>query len=81
MRIAIIDIGSNTVKSAIYETQNSKQFQCIHRKTVYLGLLSYIDDHKLTEQGINALSNSLKKASSVFCTGRTNLAPILSLPR
>lgn len=72
MRIAIIDIGSNTVKSAIYETQNSKQFQCIHRKTVYLGLLSYIDDHKLTEQGINALSNSLKTLKDVAASLKCN---------
>lgn len=59
MRIAVIDIGSNTVKSAIYDINEDKQFQCIHRKTVYLGLLSYIENNKLSLGGIDALSNAL----------------------
>ena len=72
MRIAIIDIGSNTVKSAIYETHDNKQFQCIHRKTVYLGLLSYIDNQNLTEAGIDALASSLKTLKDVALSLKCN---------
>lgn len=60
MRTAIIDIGSNTIKSAIYEIDKDKQFQCIHRKTLYLGLLSYIENKNLTDKGIDALASSIK---------------------
>ena len=65
MRISIIDIGSNTVKSAIYDVLDDMQFQCIHRKTVYLGLLSYIENNNLTQRGIEALSDAITTLKNV----------------
>lgn len=65
MRIAVIDIGSNTVKSAIYDVEKDRQIQCIHRKTVYLGLLSYIENNHLTNGGIDALSSAITVLKNV----------------
>lgn len=62
MHVCVIDIGSNTVKSAIYEVENG--LECIIRKTVHTSLLSYIEDSKLSEMGFSVLKNAVSELSS-----------------
>lgn len=48
---AIIDLGSNTVRMNIYRVKNRKYEQLFSKKKT-LGLVSYIEDGKLSKQGI-----------------------------
>lgn len=51
---AIIDIGSNTVRMAIYEIKGSN-IDFIHKKKHMLGLASYLDNNVMTREGIDKL--------------------------
>lgn len=54
MNVAIIDIGSNTIRLHIYNIHN-KTFESIFTKKIVAGLITYIQDGKLTSRGIKKI--------------------------
>ncbi len=60
--IAIVDIGSNTVKLAVYRVDiEKKKFKQIFKESVYLRLLRYVDSEGyLNEKGILKLKLALE---------------------
>ncbi len=59
MKQALIDIGSNTVRLVIYNIVGSKYERKFDSKK-YLGLLNYINNNKLSEEGFGKLKATLK---------------------
>ena len=55
---AIIDIGSNTVRMAIYNIDGDN-LEFIHKKKHLLGLASYLDDNVMNQAGIDRLCDIL----------------------
>jgi len=53
-RVAVVDIGSNTVKLFVYEVKGEK-IRKIHSESIYLRLLNFVENRKLTREGIEKL--------------------------
>ena len=51
MKQAIIDIGSNSIRLTLYETQG-QSFQILFREKIMAGLAGYVEDGKLSAEGI-----------------------------
>ena len=58
-KVAVVDIGSNTVKLVIYRVKG-KKIEKIYSDSIYVRLLNYLKDGKLTEEGILKLEIVLK---------------------
>ncbi len=63
MRIAVIDIGSNTVKMAIFD-YTPASLRLIMSTTKHLGLVSYIENGLLSNKGIRVLSDTVADLAS-----------------
>ncbi len=53
-RVAVVDIGSNTVKLFVYKVSKEK-IKKIYSESVYLRLLNYVEKGKLKREGIEKL--------------------------
>lgn len=51
MKQAIIDIGSNSIRLTLYETE-SQSFKILFREKIMAGLAGYVEDGKLSAEGI-----------------------------
>lgn len=60
---AIIDIGSNTVRMAIYDIEGDK-IEFIHKKKHMLGLAAYLDKNVMTQAGIDKVCEILDEYKS-----------------
>ena len=60
MLYGIVDIGSNTVKLNVYNCEND-DIRVMFSKKENLGLVFYINNGKLTNEGIEELVTVLKK--------------------
>ena len=58
MRIAVIDIGSNTIKMTVYDYGREKLLQ-IMNTTKHIGLISYIEGGILSDKGIRVLADTV----------------------
>ena len=75
MRLAVIDIGSNTVKTTVFDTDGEKITQLSH-KTLHAKLSSHIEDGALSEKGISVLIasvNKLKRFARNFSCKKENV--------
>lgn len=66
MKVAVIDIGSNTVRLIVY-TMQEKTFEQLVSKKIMLGLASCIENKTLTSEGIAKLTDALSQLKH-FCT-------------
>lgn len=66
MKVAVIDIGSNTVRLIVY-TMQEKTFKQLVSKKIMLGLASCIENKTLTSEGIAKLTDALSQLKH-FCT-------------
>ena len=64
MNIAIIDIGSNTIRLNVYNYKDGKLNLLLGKKNM-AGLVSYVDDKKLTDKGILKLCRVLKSHGNI----------------
>ncbi len=53
-RVAVVDIGSNTVKLFVYEVKGDK-IKKVHSESIYLRLLNFVKGGKLTREGVEKL--------------------------
>ena len=51
MKQAIIDIGSNSIRLTLYETEG-QNFKILFREKIMAGLAGYVEDGKLSAEGI-----------------------------
>lgn len=58
MLVNLIDIGSNTVKMSLFDVRGS-DFSLVCKESRVCGLISYIRDGKMTEEGISLLLKTL----------------------
>ncbi|GAB6077260.1 Ppx/GppA phosphatase family protein [Desulfurobacterium crinifex] len=58
-KVAVVDIGSNTVKLVVYRVKG-KKIEKIYSDSIYVRLLNYLKNGKLTEEGILKLEIVLK---------------------
>ena len=58
-KVAVIDVGSNTVKLFIYQVKGEKIKQ-LYSESLYLRLLNYVEGGKLTEEGLKRLLFALE---------------------
>lgn len=68
MNYGVIDLGSNTVRLCVYDVSLAKRkFKTIVNRKITVGLASYVEHGKLSEQGIqiaiNSVQRCLKRAS------------------
>ena len=77
MRLAVIDIGSNTIKTTVFKTDVEK-FKEIASQTIHAKLSSHIKGGKLSEKGISVLTrsvNTLRRTARNFgCTKKNTFA-------
>lgn len=64
MRRAVIDVGSNTIRTVIYDVK-PPGFQIIHNERDFAGIIGYIKDNSLTSEGAERLAASLEKTARV----------------
>ncbi len=64
MKFGVIDIGSNTIRTVVYETDGAG-FQDVLNEKSTAGLISYVQDGVLTPVGIRVLLDALTSAASL----------------
>lgn len=62
MSIGVIDIGSNTVRLAVYET---KTFKVIENGVNYAGLIAYVEDGKISDAGVDVLCSAVSEMKEI----------------
>ena len=65
MKHAIVDIGSNTVKMQIYHSESTGNFHKEGSVTKSAGLIRYIQDGKMSTEGIDLLCSLLKEFAQI----------------
>ena len=65
MKQAIIDIGSNSIRLTLYETEG-QSFKILFREKIMAGLAGYVEDGKLSAEGIHTLVPGLLILQHVF---------------
>jgi len=58
-KVAVVDVGSNTVKLFIYQVKGEK-IKKLYSESLYLRLLNYVEGGKLTEEGLKRLLFALE---------------------
>ena len=58
MKQAIIDIGSNSIRLTLYETEQ-QSFKILFREKIMAGLAGYVEDGKLSAEGIECACTGL----------------------
>ena len=67
MKQAVIDIGSNSIRLTLYET-TGQNFKILFREKVMAGLAGYVEDGRLTSEGIECACAGLLKFRSILET-------------
>ena len=67
MKQAIIDIGSNSIRLTLYETEG-KNFKILFREKIMAGLAGYVEDGKLSAEGIECACAGLLTFRSILQT-------------
>ncbi len=65
MTFGIIDIGSNTIRMNVYKL-NGDDFTPLFSQSEAAGLVSYIENGTMNEEGITRLADTLKKFQSIL---------------
>ena len=67
MKQAIIDIGSNSIRLTLYETEGQR-FKILFREKIMAGLAGYVEDGKLSAEGIECACAGLLTFRSILQT-------------
>ena len=67
MKQAIIDIGSNSIRLTLYETQG-ETFKILFREKIMAGLAGYVEDGALSAEGIECACEGLLNFQSILQT-------------
>lgn len=67
MKQAIIDIGSNSIRLTLYETER-ENFHILFREKIMAGLAGYVEDGKLSAEGIECACAGLLTFRSILQT-------------
>ena len=67
MKQAVIDIGSNSIRLTLYETEN-RDFKILFREKIMAGLAGYVEDGKLSAEGIECACTGLLTFRGVLQT-------------
>ena len=67
MKQAIIDIGSNSIRLTLYETDGSN-FKILFREKIMAGLAGYVEDGRLGSEGIECACEGLMNFRSTLET-------------
>jgi exopolyphosphatase/guanosine-5'-triphosphate,3'-diphosphate pyrophosphatase len=64
MKAAALDIGSNTVKITLFDRKKSGELVVIGKKKIAVGLIGYLQDGKISQEGIEALLSAILDLSA-----------------
>lgn len=67
MKQAIIDIGSNSIRLTLYETED-QSFKILFREKIMAGLAGYVEDGKLSAEGIECACKGLLTFQNILKT-------------
>lgn len=67
MKQAIIDIGSNSVRLTLYETEG-ENFKILFREKIMAGLAGYVENKKLSAEGIECACSALLTFKEILRT-------------
>lgn len=67
MKQAIIDIGSNSIRLTVYETKG-QDFHILFKEKIMAGLAGYVEDGKLTAEGIECACKGLLNFRGILKT-------------
>ena len=62
MKIGVIDIGSNTIRLAVYD---SETLEVIKDGVNYAGLIAYVDRNEISEEGKRVLCSGVEEMREV----------------
>ena len=72
MNYGVIDVGSNTVRLCVYDVSLEKRkFKTMSNRKITVGLASYVEQGKLSDQGIQLATSSVKR-----CLKRASLLDV-----
>ena len=75
---AIIDIGSNTVRMAVYQLSGASVEQVMKKKDTTVGLASFIRDNVLEQRGIERLIYALQDFRKLLAALRISSVTIFT---
>ncbi|MCH5185498.1 MAG: hypothetical protein J1F64_05155 [Oscillospiraceae bacterium] len=64
MRHAVIDVGSNTIRTVIHEI-NGKDHTVVHNASDFAGIIGYIKDGRMSAEGMEVLAESLSGTADI----------------
>lgn len=64
MKHAVIDVGSNTIRMVIYNVDGENLEEVAHERD-FAGLITYVTDEKLSDEGKNRIISTLNKMAEV----------------
>ena len=67
MKQAVIDIGSNSIRLTLYETEG-QSFRILFREKFMAGLAGYVEEGKLSNEGIECACEGLLNFRSILQT-------------
>ncbi len=65
-KVALVDIGSNTVRLCLYKVNKGKKYQLLLNIKESVRLRNHVKDHVLTDDGISALINVLSTYKKII---------------
>lgn len=77
MKQAIIDIGSNSIRLTLYETEN-QGFKILFREKIMAGLAGYVEDGKLSAEGIECACTGLLTFRGILQTLQIDSARVFA---
>ena len=76
MLYAVIDIGSTTMRMAIYQISPDK-LELVHKRKYTVGLAAYVQDGRMTTAGIDKACEILAKFQSFLISFNIKNVPII----
>ena len=64
MRYGVIDLGSNTIRTVVYETEG-KSFKKLISERSFTGILNYIENGRLRPDGIEAIRETVSRMAEL----------------
>ena len=65
MKCAVVDVGSNTIRLSVYQTEG-KNFRQLFTSKETTGLASYISHHRMEKDGVLCAAAALNKFRSIL---------------
>lgn len=75
--VAVIDIGSNSIRMSIYETKGQEIKRLLHQKRM-TGLIGYVEDGRMPREGLEVVCSVLRDFEKILYNLHVNQVAVFS---